>query len=252
MLLSVNRVSVFGKESWETAFARIRACGYDAYETWQLGDKEMDTVPALARAAGVRMTACCPNEFGLNDLARHDRYERELAAAIVRVKALGGSFLITQAGEDDGRPVTQQMADTLTGLRRMAPLLEAAQVTLLLEPLNTVRDHPTAWLNSADVGCALVAEADSPQVRLLYDVYHMLHMGEDVYAQIEKHMPLIAYLHLAGFPARDQNLFEGFDYPALLRALTALGFDGVAGLEFFPDSPQEAERTLLRMREAVA
>jgi hydroxypyruvate isomerase len=54
----------------------------------------------------------------------------------------------------------------------VAPNAEAAGITVVVEPLNTLVDHMGYFLTGADEGATIIREVDSPAVRLLFDIYH--------------------------------------------------------------------------------
>ncbi len=210
----------------------------------------MDTA-ALRQAMdrhGVRLSAFCPSFFVLNDPARQEEYIASLRRALALAQELSCPALITQVGQDTGAPRAQQHAAILSGLRRAAPLLEEAGVTLLVEPLNDVKDHKGYYLTDSLEGFALVEEVGSPRVRLLYDVYHQLHMGEDVLSRIEAHLPLIGHFHIAGFPDRDEKLFGGgFDYRALFALLRERSVQVPVGVELFPSDAAQTPELLAKL-----
>ena len=45
-------------------------------------------------------------------------------------------------------------------------------MTLVLEPLNNLVDHAGYWLKESEVGFELVRKVNSPNIRLLFDIYH--------------------------------------------------------------------------------
>ena len=57
-------------------------------------------------------------------------------------------------------------------LQAAAPLLEDAGITAVLEPLNVLVDHAGYYLVSTAQGLRIVDEVGSPNVKLLFDVYH--------------------------------------------------------------------------------
>jgi len=57
-------------------------------------------------------------------------------------------------------------------LSRVAELAEAADVTYVLEHLNTKVDHPRFPFNHVEDAAELVIAVGSPRIRLLMDVYH--------------------------------------------------------------------------------
>ncbi len=242
MRFSLNTIGLFPGLSFEQIFPRMRQSGFDSIS----GVKGMLSQATLS--GKVRLSAFCPSFFVLNDPARQEEYIASLRRALALAQELSCPALITQVGQDTGAPRAQQHAAILSGLRRAAPLLEAANVTLLVEPLNDVKDHKGYYLTDSLEGFALVEEAGSPRVRLLYDVYHQLHMGEDVLSRIEAHLPLIGHFHIAGFPDRDEKLFGGgFDYRALFALLRERSVQVPVGVELFPSDAAQTPELLAKL-----
>ena len=82
----------------------------------------------------------------------------------------------------DARPGVERsrQRDAITeALLRAAPIASKAGVRLLLEPLNTRVDHPGYFLDSTAEALEVINDVDDPAVRLLYDLYHSIVMGED-------------------------------------------------------------------------
>ncbi|MDR2513609.1 MAG: sugar phosphate isomerase/epimerase [Christensenellaceae bacterium] len=245
MRVSVNPSCFFRGLPLKEALARIEGFGFSLFELWRIGQAQFDELSACLRPGGPRLAAFCPQSFTLNDEALHEGYLASLREAVLQAKALNAPALITQVGEDTGAPRAQQRAAIKNGLRRAAALLEPEGLTLLIEPLNSKKDHPGTFLTDSLEGFDLVREADSSAIRLLFDVYHQLHMGEDALARIRGHLDCIGHFHLAGFPARDDRLFEGYDHRALLEFLASSGTRAPVGLELFPRGEKEGE-VLLR------
>ena len=61
-------------------------------------------------------------------------------------------------------------------------------------------------------------------------------MGEDVLTRIEQNLPLIGHFHIAGFPNRDDRIFENFDYASLFELLGKHNVQAPIGVELFPKS----------------
>jgi len=226
------------------ALALLRAKGYDTVEDWTIDRAEVAERARLLADAGMRLSAFCPAYFVLNDTACHGQYETNLRDALEDAAILRCAALITQVGYDTGATRAVQHAAIVQGLKRVAPLLEAAGITLLVEPLNNVKDHLGYYLTDSQEGFDIVDEVGSPRVRLLYDVYHMVHMGEDVLSRIRDNLGLIGHFHIAGHPNRDEKLFEGFDYGPVLALIQDSGTQAPVGLELFPTSRDEADALL--------
>lgn len=236
MRFSLNLPCLYSGKNWEDALGEVRSAGFDTVECWTLPKGGEEAFAAALEKTGVRLSAFCPDFFILNDAARHDEYEENLRRALQWAKKLRCPALITQVGADTGAPREQQHAAIVAGLRRFAPLLEEAGVTLLVEPLNDVKDHKGYYLTSSEEGFEIIREVNSPNVRLLFDVYHQVHMGEDVLAQILPNLPLIGHFHIAAHPNRDEKIFTNFNYAPLFNALQAAGCTLPLGLELRPES----------------
>lgn len=248
MFVSINTVCLFKDKPLNYALERISQAGYDTFELWRLGEGQARLIDQARRRFGMRVSGFCPDEFTLNDGALHAQYERALKKALSDAQTLDCPALITQVGQDTGAPRAAQHEAIVRGLKRVAPYLEKAGCTLLVEPLNDVRDHPGYYLTSSQEGFDIVREVASPRVKLLFDVYHQVHMGEDVLRQIEKNAPMIGHFHVAGHPNRDARIFENFDYRPFFELVNALGLSAPVGLELFPSDEADA-LALLRALE---
>ncbi|MEV5845869.1 TIM barrel protein [Streptomyces sp. NPDC051985] len=119
-------------------------------------------------------------------------------------------------------------ADTL---RRVAELGEAAGRVFTLENLNLAVDHPgTPFARAADT-LALVRAVDSPHLRMNLDLYHA-QIGEGNLVELcRRALPYIGEIQVADVPGRCEPGTGEIHYPAVARALHALGYTGVIGLE---------------------
>lgn len=248
MRFSLNTIGLFPGLSFEETFTLMQKHGFDTFELWSLDNIDLPELREQMDRFGMKLSACCPSFFILNDANRHDEYEFSLRKALEHAAFLGCPSLITQVGQDTGAPRAQQHDAIVTGLRRMAPLLEQAGVTLLLEPLNDVKDHKGYYLTDSNEGFEIIEQVNSPRVRLLYDVYHQKHMGEDVLRRIEDHLPLIEHYHIAGHPNRDDRIFENFDYTAVFDLLRKHEVQSPVGVELFPKDVDASIALLQKLR----
>jgi hydroxypyruvate isomerase len=108
-------------------------------------------------------------------------------------------------------------------------------VTLILELLNSKKDHNGYEADRTWWGVDVCAQVGSPRVKLLYDIYHMQIMEGDVIATVREHHTHFAHYHTAGVPGRrDLDTNQELFYPAIARAIAETGFDGFIGHEFLP------------------
>ena len=69
---------------------------------------------------------------------------------------------------------------------------------------------------------------------MMYDCYHAGRMGRDIRADLTRFMPVIGHIQIAAVPDRGEPDEGEVDYPAILRHLEDLGYDGFIGAEYRP------------------
>jgi len=106
------------------------------------------------------------------------------------------------------------------------PSAEKYGVTVIMELLNSYghKDYQcdrTAW------GSALCEMVGSNRFKLLYDIYHMQRMEGDLAATIERLLPRIGHVQIAGNPGRHEPSVGEINFRFLIERLDALGYEGV-------------------------
>jgi hydroxypyruvate isomerase len=172
---------------------------------------------------------------GLNRREHHDQIEQEIRANLKLAERWGIPNLICFSGNRGGVDDETGAAITAEGLRRVARAAEDAGVTLVLELLNSKVNHPDYQCDRTAWGVAVCRMVDSPRVRLLYDIYHMQVMEGDLIRTIQDHHTYFGHYHTAGNPGRNEiDDTQEINYPAVVRAIGATGYNGYLGQEFIP------------------
>ena len=200
----------------------------------------------LAKTEGFHLTTA--------DAAVREQTATYLGGLAELCRDLGGRVLVLgspqQRSLEDG--VDRQAADrhALEVIRATLPTLERTDTVLALEPLSPAE---TDYMNSCAEAATLIAELDSPHVRLHQDVKAML--GEPDAAPlpqlIEEHAGIVAHFH-----ANDANLqgpgMGAVDFEPIFAALHRTGYDGCVSVEVFDYSPGAdaiAAQSLAYMRD---
>ncbi len=126
----------------------------------------------------------------------------------------------------------------------LAPLAEYARshgVTLLLETLNSKVDHPGAQCDHSAWGFEVVKRVGSPNLRLLYDCYHMQIMEGDLMRTLKTNLEWIGHIHTGGVPGRrDLDDRQEVNWRAIAELLKRQQFAGWVGHEFIPRADPRA------------
>jgi len=91
----------------------------------------------------------------------------------------------------------------------------------------------------------LVRRMDSPQFKLLFDIYHVQVMNGDVIRRIRQYHKLIGHYHTAGNPGRGElDDTQEINYPAVMKAILETGYEKYVAQEFIStwDDPVAALR----------
>jgi hydroxypyruvate isomerase len=224
-------------------YRRLRELGFDGVEMVAAVDRD------AARAAGLELVTLSGPGMGdgLNHRGNHARLIPEIRAAIAEAQRERVANVIVFSGSRRGLDDETGIAACVEGLALLAPAAERAGVTLLFEALNT-SDHADYHASRSAFAFAVVGRVASPALKVLYDLYHLHRMGDDAVADFRAHLPLIGHVHTAGAPKRDfPGPAQEIDYARLVRELTALGYRGYWGHEFYPGEDVFAD--LKRVRE---
>lgn len=247
--LSVKVNDVFGSEVEKTEMVRrAAAAGADAVGYWPWYDETLDAVVDAAEAADVDIAYLSGGsqevdgpEFPLTDPAARPAAIEEIEQAIDVAASVDSTFLnIIPGRQQDTLDPAAKHLGVVDALRAVAGRAERAGVTLLVEPINTRVDHPGIYLTSSYEGYEIVNAVDSPNVQLLYDVYHQQITEGNLIENVKTHTDLIGHVHIGDVPGRHEPGTGEINYPAVLAALSDAGYDGYVGCEFEPTGDPES------------
>jgi len=240
--LAANLTMLFGEVEFLERFEAAARAGFRGveflfpypYEAQVLKQRLRDhglvqvlhNLPAGDWAKGERGVACLPG--------REDEFKAGVAQAIAYANALGCDRVNCLAGIP---PQTVEpsaaRATFVRNLQYAAPLLKAAGIKLLIEPLNT-RDVPGFFLSGTQQALEIIEAVGSDNLWLQFDLYHMQIMEPPVAPTIERELPRIAHMQLADVPGRHEPGTGEMDYPSLLSLIDRVGYTGWIGCEYVP------------------
>ena len=236
MRLCVPIPCFFPAKEWDfcDAVRKTAELGYDAIETYDWTRLDLDEVKAALSDTGVQLLSMCTTEFNMTDPERRGRWLDGLKESCEAANKLGVKLLITQVGNDTKEERARQHEAIVDTLRAAIPILESSGVTIMPEPLNSYVDHPGYYLTSAIEGFDIIKEVDHPNVKLVYDIYHMQIMEGNIIPSVIGNLDLIAHLHSAGHPGRHELQYGENDYNVIFDAIDKAGYNGACGLEYSP------------------
>jgi hydroxypyruvate isomerase len=171
----------------------------------------------------------------LNRVENHAAIEAALLKNIPAAAKAGVPNVITFSGARRGMSDQEGAKNTVLGLNRVKKIAEDHGVIICLELLNSKRDHPDYMCDHTSWGTRVVQEVNSPNVRLLYDIYHMQIMEGDLITTIRQNIQWLAHFHTGGVPGRHElDNTQEVQWDGVMRAIVETGFKGYVAHEFLP------------------
>ena len=173
-------------------------------------------------------------DFGLAAQAgREPEFRAALDQALDYVTSLGARLVHVMAGDvpAEARPAARGVY--LENLAWAAERAEESGVTLLIEPINA-RDRPDYFLQRSDEAVALLETLRKPNVKLLFDFYHVQVMEGDLAMRLQRHWPHVGHLQFASVPGRAEPDAGEIAYPFLFALVDRLEWPGWLSAEYRP------------------
>ncbi len=234
MTLSVCTDAVCPELPVEQAAEMLADLGFTAMEFWGLQGKNLTALKEVCTRRNIRIAGCCTGCFVLNDPTCREEFLSSLKESAATAKRMGIPTLITQVGQDTGAPRAAQHQSIVEGLTAAVPVLQAASVTLVIEPLNLRVNHPGYYMPSSDEAFEIVKEVNSPYVKVLFDIYHQQVTEGDILAHVLPNLEWIGHFHTASCPGRHELESGELCYPRLLKVIADAGYEKFVGLEYSP------------------
>lgn len=248
MKLSVCIDAVLANFTVEDALHLVSRTGIPAFEFWKWWDKDLERLLKARDRFDLQIAACCTKFISLVDPAVRGEYLRGLEESIAAAQRLECPTLISQVGDfRTGVSRDEQHRSLVEGLKAAARLVEAAGITLVIEPLNELVDHAGYYLVRSDEAFEIIDQVKSPRIQVVFDIYHQQISEGNLIHNITSNIAKIGHFHAAGNPGRHELGIGEINYPQIIEAIQATPYEGYFGLEYWPVFAPEAG--LNRIRE---
>ena len=210
---AANLTMLFNEVPFAERFELAATAGFRAVEFLFAHNVDQDAVERELARNGLELVLFDPeggdfpagDRAYLCDPARRDHLLKTIEDAIVTAGRFGCRRLNVLAGNRvEGRTEQEEIDAVVAGLNRVKTAAEAAGVNLNLEYLNSRVDHPGYLFDRMAIGLEVVERCASPNVKILYDIYHAQIMEGDLIRTIRAHHHAIGHFHTAGNPGRHE------------------------------------------------
>jgi len=257
-ITATGMLSSFTKSEKEGGVTQLKGNINHSVSPWCYSEYTLDQLCEISKGIGITgVDLCGPKDWptlqkhglyssmcngaelglydGFNDTKFHDKLIKNYTDMIPLVAKNGYKNLICFSGARRGISDETGWKNCEAGIKKLIALAEKNNVILCMELLNSKIDHKDYQCDRVEWGVELCKRINSPNFKLLFDIYHMQIMEGDIVRNITDYHQYLAHFHTGGIPGRreiddTQELF----YPAVMRAIVAVGFKGYVGQEFVP------------------
>jgi sugar phosphate isomerase/epimerase len=224
------------------AIDRVAAAGYPAIEIAAVPELDVRAARERVDASGLTVSSMCWIGLGYpeRDCAHESERIRRKAGDYLRTcldqaHALGAGTLVlvpTFRTEPDRSGREAELDRAAQTIRSAVDGLAADGPLIALEALNRYETHLLRTLADAEELRRLI---NSPNVRLMADVFHMNIEEDSIEASLRAHAEHIVHVHLADSQRREPGSGH-LDFGAVFEALADNGYTGPLAMEFLPAS----------------
>lgn len=251
---------MFRQHAGEDLVAQLEfmaAEGFTAFEDNGMGGRPVAEQQRIARALErleLRMGVFVAHTIGWTEanLASGDPVAREAFLTEIRqsvdvARRVGATWMTVVPGHVDRRlAMSYQTANVVEALKRAAGILEPHGLVMVLEALNTLRDHPGQFLTRIPQAYLVCTAVASPSCKILMDLYHQQITEGNLIPNIDAAWEEIAYFQVGDNPGRREPGTGEINYRNLFRHLHGKGYAGILGMEHGNAQPGRAgERAVI-------
>lgn len=198
----------------------------------------------MIRELGLAVSLVGSHGFGKGPFnpANHEFVEKKLREGIDLAVSVGCPSVITFTGmREPGISDEAGARNCVDAWKRVIGYAEQKKINLCLEHLNSrdnsapMKGHPGYFGDNVDFCIDLIKRVGSPNMKLLFDVYHVQIMNGDVIRRLRLYKDFIGHYHTAGVPGRcELDDTQEINFPAVMRAIVETGYTGYVAHEYIP------------------
>jgi hydroxypyruvate isomerase len=170
--------------------------------------------------------------FVLNKPETKDMLIAKMKEGVELAKRTNAKWALVVPGRYDERLHREfQTANVIDNLRYCCDILEPAGVTMVLEPLNTLHDHPGLFLNRIPQAYEICRAVNRPSCKIVDDIYHQQITEGNIIPNIEAAWSEIGAFHLGDNPGRNEPTTGEINFKNIFKYIYSRNYTGVLCME---------------------
>ena len=250
MKFSANLGFLWSELPLPDAIRAAKSAGFDAVEChWPYGVDPADVKAALRETAlpmlGLNTSRgdVAAGDNGLSTLPnRIPEARAAIDQAVAYGEAIGAQNIHVMAGFAQGTEAHQTYVDNL---RYASGIAAAKGMSILIEPLNHYDAHGY-FLQTTDQATAIIDEVGAPNLKLMFDCYHVQIMEGDLTRKLASLKDHIGHIQFASVPDRGTPDHGEVNYDHIFNVIKQLGYSMPLGAEYKPQGTTAASLDWLK------
>jgi len=170
--------------------------------------------------------------FVLNKPETREMLISKMKEGVEVAKRTGAKWALVVPGRyDEKLDRGFQTANVIDNLRYCCDIMEPAGVTIVLEPLNTLRDHPGLFLTEMPQSYAICRAVNRPVCKIVDDIYHQQITEGNLIPNIEAAWSEIAAFHCGDNPGRNEPTTGEINFKNVFKYIHSKNYQGVICME---------------------
>jgi len=171
-------------------------------------------------------------DFVLNKQEIRDMLAGVMKSAIEVSKRTGvKQALIVLGRYDDKLHIDYQTANAIDNLRLCCDIVEPEGITLVLEPLNNLINHPGLFLTRIPQAYAICRGVNRPSCKIVDDLYHQQISEGNLIPNIEAAWSEIGAFHLGDSPGRNEPTTGEINFKNIFKYIYNKKYNGTLCME---------------------
>ena len=190
--------------------------------------------------------------FVLNPQEVQDFLNAKMQEGVEIVRRTGFKMALVVPGRYDERlHPDYQRTNMIDNLKFCAELAEPGGMTIVIEPLNTLADHPGLYLTQMPQSYQICDAVNSPSVKIVEDFYHQQITEGNLIPNIEACWDQIAAFHAGDNPGRLEPGTGEVNFKNIFKYLRSRDYSGVICMEHGQSikGPEGIKRVIEAYRE---
>ncbi|TWU64879.1 hydroxypyruvate isomerase family protein [Crateriforma conspicua] len=237
-----------GFTAWEDNLMRDRSVADQERVAAAMQQLEMK-MGVISALRGIKKAV----SFAGDNAGERDIIVQALRDVVPVAKRVNATHMTVVCGLADPKlPRDYQTANAIDLLKRCCDVVEPHGLVMVLEPLNSKKNHPGMFLSESPHAYQICKAVGRPSCKILFDIYHQQITEGNLIPNIERCWDEIGYFQCGDNPGRKEPGTGEIHYGNVFQHLADAGYDGIVGMEHGNSKPGvEGEQAVIDAYRSV-